>query len=84
MDEMLAEQAAIEAAPPKSLLQLLWDRTVRWQLTTMAVIYCCNQLSGMSAVRTEYLYSERTCVVPTTLSKITQHFVSFPDQYLLF
>uniref|UniRef100_A0A3B4VI97 Solute carrier family 2, facilitated glucose transporter member 5 n=1 Tax=Seriola dumerili TaxID=41447 RepID=A0A3B4VI97_SERDU len=35
MDEMLAEQAAIEAAPPKSPLQLLRDRTVRWQLITM-------------------------------------------------
>ncbi|XP_070759504.1 LOW QUALITY PROTEIN: solute carrier family 2 member 9, like 1 [Enoplosus armatus] len=50
MDEMLAEQAAIEAAPPKSPLQLLSDRTVRWQLITMSVIYCCNQLSGMSAI----------------------------------
>lgn len=51
MDEMLAEQAAIEAAPPKSPLQLLGDRTVRWQLITMSMIYCCNQLSGMAAVR---------------------------------
>uniref|UniRef100_A0A3P8RPX1 Solute carrier family 2 member 9, like 1 n=1 Tax=Amphiprion percula TaxID=161767 RepID=A0A3P8RPX1_AMPPE len=32
MDEMLIEQAAIEAAPPKNPLQLLRDRTVRWQL----------------------------------------------------
>ncbi|XP_040015334.1 solute carrier family 2 member 9, like 1 [Xiphias gladius] len=52
MDEMLAEQAAIESAPPKSPLQLLGDRTVRWQLITMSLIYCCNQLSGMSAINT--------------------------------
>lgn len=52
MDEMLAEQAAIEAAPPTTSLQLLRDRTVRWQLLSMSLIYCCNQLSGMSAVRT--------------------------------
>ncbi|XP_040890502.1 solute carrier family 2 member 9, like 1 [Toxotes jaculatrix] len=52
MDEMLAEQAAIEAAPAKSPLQLLRDRTVRWQLITMSLIYCCNQLSGMSAINT--------------------------------
>eukprot|EP00064_Thunnus_orientalis_P017708 superscaffoldBa00003834_g17794 len=52
MDEMLAEQEAIEAAPPKSILQLLRDRTVRWQLITMSLIYCCNQLSGMSAIST--------------------------------
>lgn len=55
MNEMLAEQAAIEAAPPKSSLQLLRDRTVRWQLMSMSVIYFCNQLSGMSAVWMEKL-----------------------------
>uniref|UniRef100_A0A4W6D6C9 Solute carrier family 2, facilitated glucose transporter member 5 n=1 Tax=Lates calcarifer TaxID=8187 RepID=A0A4W6D6C9_LATCA len=48
MDEMLIEQAAIEAAPPKNPLQLLRDRTVRWQLITMSLIYCCNQLSGIT------------------------------------
>ncbi|CAB1428114.1 unnamed protein product [Pleuronectes platessa] len=52
MDEMLTEQAAIEAAPPKSSLQLLSDRTVRWQLISMSLIYTCNQLSGMSAIST--------------------------------
>ncbi|CAK6958690.1 solute carrier family 2 member 9%2C like 1 [Scomber scombrus] len=52
MDEMLAEQVAIEAAPPTSSLQLLRDRTVRWQLLSMSMIYCCNQLSGMSAIST--------------------------------
>ncbi|XP_035007677.1 solute carrier family 2 member 9, like 1 [Hippoglossus stenolepis] len=52
MDEMLTEQAAIEAAPPKSPLQLLSDRTVRWQLISMSLIYTCNQLSGMSAIST--------------------------------
>nr|QCL11559.1 glucose transporter 9 [Lateolabrax maculatus] len=52
MDEMLAEQTAIEAAPPKSPLQLLMDRTARWQLITMSVIYFCNLLSGSSAINT--------------------------------
>lgn len=50
MDEMLTEQAAIDAAPPKSPLLLLRDRTVRWQLVTMSLIYAFNQLSGMSTV----------------------------------
>ncbi|KAM8916765.1 solute carrier family 2 member 9, like 1 [Spinachia spinachia] len=50
MDEMLTEQAAIEAAPPKSTLQLLRDRNVRWQLLVMSVVYCCNQLSGIPAI----------------------------------
>lgn len=47
---MLVEQAAIEASPPKSPLQLLRDRAVRWQLVTLSIIYFCNQMSGMSAV----------------------------------
>lgn len=47
---MLVEQAVIEASPPKSPLQLLWDGSVRWQLVTLSVIYFCNQMSGMSAV----------------------------------
>ncbi|KAF6731741.1 Solute carrier family 2, facilitated glucose transporter member 9 [Oryzias melastigma] len=50
MDEMLMEQLASEAAPSKSSLQLIRDRTVRWQLITMSTIFCCNQLSGMSAI----------------------------------
>ncbi|XP_029288184.1 solute carrier family 2 member 9, like 1 [Cottoperca gobio] len=52
MDEMLVEQAAIEASPSKSPLQLLRDRTVRWQLLTMFIIYCTNQMSGMSMIST--------------------------------
>ncbi|XP_063767634.1 solute carrier family 2 member 9, like 1 isoform X2 [Eleginops maclovinus] len=52
MDEMLAEQAAIDAAPPKTPLQLLRDRTVRWQLLTISIIYFSNQLSGMSTIST--------------------------------
>ncbi|KAG7229583.1 hypothetical protein INR49_012598 [Caranx melampygus] len=52
MDEMLTEQAAIDAAPPKTPLMLLRDRTVRWQLVTMSLIYAFNQLSGMSSIST--------------------------------
>ncbi|XP_073323484.1 solute carrier family 2 member 9, like 1 [Pagrus major] len=52
MDEMLAEQAAIESAPPKSPLELLRDRTVRWQLMSMSIIQCCNQLSGITMLST--------------------------------
>ncbi|XP_015259602.1 PREDICTED: solute carrier family 2, facilitated glucose transporter member 9-like [Cyprinodon variegatus] len=52
MEEMLIEHMALEASPPKSPLQLLKNRTVRWQLITMFVIYCCNQMSGMTAIST--------------------------------
>ncbi|XP_042360968.1 solute carrier family 2 member 9, like 1 [Plectropomus leopardus] len=52
MDEMLEEQVAIEAAPPKSALQLLRDRTVRWQLFTISFVFACSQLSGSSVIST--------------------------------
>uniref|UniRef100_A0A3B3BTD3 Solute carrier family 2 member 9, like 1 n=1 Tax=Oryzias melastigma TaxID=30732 RepID=A0A3B3BTD3_ORYME len=39
MDEMLMEQLASEAASSKSSLQLIRDRTVRWQLITMISIF---------------------------------------------
>ncbi|XP_056887269.1 solute carrier family 2 member 9, like 1 [Takifugu flavidus] len=50
VDEMLNEQAALERAPPKSALQLLKDKNVRWQLVSISVIICCNGLSGISAI----------------------------------
>ncbi|CAJ1051449.1 solute carrier family 2 member 9%2C like 1 [Xyrichtys novacula] len=50
MEEMLAEQAVINAAPPKTPLQLIKDRTVRLQLIIILIIYFCNQMSGMSAI----------------------------------
>lgn len=50
---MLSEQAALERAPPKSALQLLKDKNVRWQLVSISVIVCCNGLSGVSAVTTK-------------------------------
>lgn len=55
MDEMLAEQAIIEAAKPKNPLRLLTDGTIRWQLITMFLIYTCNMLSGMPAVRMQLI-----------------------------
>ncbi|XP_029946746.1 solute carrier family 2, facilitated glucose transporter member 5-like [Salarias fasciatus] len=50
MDEMLVEQAAIEAAHPKTPLQLMKDRTVRWQLVTAVCIFLFNNLSGMFVI----------------------------------
>ncbi|XP_036007755.1 solute carrier family 2, facilitated glucose transporter member 9-like isoform X1 [Fundulus heteroclitus] len=52
VEEMLIEQTALEASPPKSPLQLLKDQTVRWQLITIFIIYFCNRMSGMSAIST--------------------------------
>ncbi|CAL9705021.1 unnamed protein product [Knipowitschia caucasica] len=52
MEEMLMEKAAMEAAPPKSPLQLLSSRTVGWALFTLFLICGCNQMSGMSMVST--------------------------------
>ncbi|KAM6980848.1 solute carrier family 2 member 9, like 1 [Aplochiton taeniatus] len=50
MEEMLTEQASIKGVNSKSLLQLLKDRSVRWQLITMVVIYTSIQFSGISAI----------------------------------
>lgn len=50
---MLAEQAALERAPPKSLLQFLRSRDIRWQLVSISVIVCCCQLSGITVVTTQ-------------------------------
>lgn len=52
MEEMLLEQAAIEAAPPKSPLQLLRSRRAHWALFTLFLIVGCNQLCGLSMVST--------------------------------
>lgn len=77
MDEMLAEQAAIEAAPPKSPLQLLRDKTVRWQLMSMSIIYFCNQMSGMSAVRMQMF-----CFKADSLHPNSNHSLSNANQNL--
>lgn len=81
MDEMLAEQVAIESAPPKSPLELLRDRTVRWQLMTMSFIQCCNQLSGITMVRMETFYFVLGLI---KIFKVKPICFSFPAQYLLF
>lgn len=75
MDEMLTEQAAIEAAPRKSTLQFLRDCSVRWQLLTMSVVYCCNQLSGIPAVRTDFssFFLAQTMKVAISQNKINTH-----------
>ncbi|XP_077430158.1 solute carrier family 2 member 9, like 1 [Vanacampus margaritifer] len=65
MEEMSTEQATAEAAPTKSLLLLLRDRTVRWQLITMSTIYCCNQFSGMSMISTFAFDIFRKAGLPT-------------------
>ncbi|XP_031423010.1 solute carrier family 2 member 9, like 1 [Clupea harengus] len=50
MEEMRAEQAAIGGERSKSLLELLRDKRVRWQLITMLVVHGCIQFCGISAI----------------------------------
>ncbi|KAG5275238.1 hypothetical protein AALO_G00145140 [Alosa alosa] len=50
MEEMKAEQAAIGGKRSKSLLELLRDKNVRWQLITMLVVHSCIQFCGISAI----------------------------------
>ncbi|XP_064162501.1 solute carrier family 2 member 9, like 1 isoform X1 [Anguilla rostrata] len=50
IEEMLTEQAAIKRQRSLSLLELLRDRSVRWQLITMVAINMGIQFSGISAI----------------------------------
>ncbi|KAF7642317.1 hypothetical protein LDENG_00260440, partial [Lucifuga dentata] len=50
IEEMKAEQVAIEVAQPKGPLLLLRDSSIRWQLITMLVIRGCMVFSGMSTI----------------------------------
>ncbi|XP_063070998.1 solute carrier family 2 member 9, like 1 [Engraulis encrasicolus] len=50
MEEMVAEQKAIGGERSRSLLELLRDRRVRWQILTMLVLHGCIQFCGISAL----------------------------------
>ncbi|XP_029906659.1 solute carrier family 2 member 9, like 1 isoform X1 [Myripristis murdjan] len=50
MEGMAAEQSVVKGVRPKSLLELLRDRSVRWQLISMAVIYGCTQFSASPTI----------------------------------
>ncbi|MBN3308769.1 GTR11 protein, partial [Amia calva] len=50
IEEMQTEQAVINGEKPKSVLALLRDRSVRWQLTSMVVILTSIQFCGISAI----------------------------------
>ncbi|KAI4875096.1 hypothetical protein NFI96_011650, partial [Prochilodus magdalenae] len=49
IEEMLVEQAALRGERSKTLLELLRDRSVRWQLLSMFVIFEAVQFSGITA-----------------------------------
>ncbi|KTG02533.1 hypothetical protein cypCar_00006108 [Cyprinus carpio] len=50
IEEMLAEQAVIGEEHNKSLLDLLRDKHLRWQILSILVINGCLQFSGISAI----------------------------------
>ncbi|XP_048878189.1 solute carrier family 2 member 9, like 1 isoform X2 [Brienomyrus brachyistius] len=50
IEEMMLEQVAIKGQPSKSLVGLLRDHLVRWQLVTIMVITFSIQFSGLSAI----------------------------------
>lgn len=63
----MLEQVAIKGRPSKSLLGLLRDHLVRWQLLTIMVITFSIQFSGVSAVSISLV----TCLSPTATRGIT-------------
>lgn len=50
IQDMLAEQAVIGKEHNKSLLDLLREKHLRWQVLSMVVINGCIQFSGVAAV----------------------------------
>nr|XP_013800282.1 PREDICTED: solute carrier family 2, facilitated glucose transporter member 11-like [Apteryx mantelli mantelli] len=54
MDDMMAEQKAINGEKPKSVCDLFRDKAVRWQLITLFLVSSCMQLIGVNVV---YFYA---------------------------
>uniref|UniRef100_A0A3Q2CJG4 Solute carrier family 2 member 11, like n=1 Tax=Cyprinodon variegatus TaxID=28743 RepID=A0A3Q2CJG4_CYPVA len=54
VEEMLEEKAAIQGIGNCSVLELIQNRRVRWQLLTIVIAFAALQLNGISAV---YFYS---------------------------
>ncbi|TRY68063.1 hypothetical protein DNTS_003641 [Danionella cerebrum] len=50
VEEMLAEHAALKGVRIHSLMNLLMDQSVRWQLLTLIVTFVTVQLCGINAV----------------------------------
>ncbi|KAL0965577.1 hypothetical protein UPYG_G00283150 [Umbra pygmaea] len=65
VDEMLGEHASMKGVRNHTVLQLIMDRSVRWQLLTVLVTFSTLQWCGINAV---YLYSFevfQTAGIPT-------------------
>uniref|UniRef100_A0A3P8SIM0 Solute carrier family 2, facilitated glucose transporter member 5 n=1 Tax=Amphiprion percula TaxID=161767 RepID=A0A3P8SIM0_AMPPE len=54
IEEMLKEKAALQNVRSHSVLELIQNQTVRWQLITIVVMFVSLQLCGINAV---YFYS---------------------------
>ncbi|XP_025971824.1 solute carrier family 2, facilitated glucose transporter member 11-like isoform X3 [Dromaius novaehollandiae] len=54
MDDMMAEQKAINGEKAKSVCDLFRDKAVRWQLITLFLVSSCMQLIGINVV---YFYA---------------------------
>lgn len=50
VEEMLEEKAALERVRSHSVVELIQNRTVRWQLLTITVTFTTLQLCGINAV----------------------------------
>uniref|UniRef100_A0A3Q3A9J4 Solute carrier family 2, facilitated glucose transporter member 5 n=1 Tax=Kryptolebias marmoratus TaxID=37003 RepID=A0A3Q3A9J4_KRYMA len=54
VEEMLKEKAALQSVRSHSVLELLQNQTLRWQLLTIVIVFIALQLCGINAV---YFYS---------------------------
>ncbi|XP_040915265.1 solute carrier family 2 member 11, like [Toxotes jaculatrix] len=54
VDEMMKEKAALQSVRSHSVMELIQNQSVRWQLLTIIVVFTTVQLCGINAV---YFYS---------------------------
>ncbi|CAI9567978.1 unnamed protein product, partial [Staurois parvus] len=64
MDDIQKESQALNGEKPKKILELFFDRTIKWQLISVIIVNMGQQLCGINAI---YFYAEyvfRKCGIP--------------------
>lgn len=78
VEEMLKEKVALQSFRSHSVMELIQNRAVRWQLLTIVVTFTALQLCGINAVSntTQTRYLHRSSKTLTATSPSTWRFTS--------
>lgn len=75
MEEMLQEKVALQNVSSRSVMELIRNREVRWQLLTIVVAFVTLQLCGINAVsraeRTQVICNSKTLTTACSASPLT-------------